>query len=34
MRGRFSEMLERRDGRWLYVVDHASAEAPPAAGTK
>ena len=32
--GRFTEVLERRDGRWVYVVDHASAEPPPMAGTK
>ena len=30
--GRYSEVLEKRDGKWLYVVDHASNEpAPPAA---
>lgn len=32
--GRFTELLERRDGRWVYVVDHASAEPPPMAGAK
>ena len=32
MKGRFSEVLESRNGRWVYVLDHASAEpAPPAA---
>lgn len=31
MTGRFSAVAERRDGRWVYVVDHASAEPPPAA---
>jgi len=30
MQGRFTAVAERRDGRWVYVVDHASAE-PPAA---
>jgi uncharacterized protein (TIGR02246 family) len=30
MTGRFTEVAERRAGRWVYVVDHASAEpAPP-----
>lgn len=27
--GRFSEVAEKRDGRWVYIVDHASAEPPP-----
>lgn len=32
--GRFTEVAVRRDGRWVYLVDHASAEPPPAvAGT-
>lgn len=32
MKGRYSEVAERRGGRWVYVLDHASAEpAPPAA---
>jgi ketosteroid isomerase-like protein len=26
MVGRFSEVVERRDGHWVYIVDHASAE--------
>jgi len=26
MVGRFTEVAERRGGRWVYVVDHASAE--------
>jgi uncharacterized protein (TIGR02246 family) len=30
MRGRFTEIAERRSGRWVYVVDHASGEPPPA----
>lgn len=33
MKGRFSAVAERRDGRWVYVVDHASAEPPPAPET-
>ena len=28
--GRFTEVAERRGGRWVYVVDHASAEPVPA----
>jgi uncharacterized protein (TIGR02246 family) len=28
--GRFTEVVERRDGRWVYIVDHASPEPPPA----
>lgn len=31
MQGRFSAVAERREGRWVYVVDHASAEPPPPA---
>ncbi|MDQ2870828.1 MAG: SgcJ/EcaC family oxidoreductase [Acidobacteriota bacterium] len=31
MSGRFSEMAEKRNGRWVYVLDHASAEPAPAA---
>ena len=27
--GRFSEVAERRGGRWVYVLDHASAEPVP-----
>ena len=26
MQGRFTEVAEQRDGRWVYIVDHASAE--------
>lgn len=26
MTGRFTEIAEQRDGRWLYIVDHASAD--------
>lgn len=30
--GRYTDVQELRDGRWVYVVDHASVEpAPPAA---
>lgn len=29
MVGRFTEVLERRNGRWVYLVDHASAEPAP-----
>jgi ketosteroid isomerase-like protein len=29
MTGRFTEVGERRDGRWVYMVDHASADPPP-----
>jgi uncharacterized protein (TIGR02246 family) len=32
--GRFTEVAERRDGRWVYVVDHASADPAPAAAPK
>lgn len=31
MSGRFSEMAEKRNGRWVYLLDHASAEPAPAA---
>ncbi len=34
MSGRFSEVLERRAGRWVYVVDHASAEPAATPATK
>jgi len=27
--GRFSEVAVKRDGRWVYLVDHASIEPPP-----
>jgi ketosteroid isomerase-like protein len=27
--GRFMDMAEKRDGKWVYVVDHASNEPPP-----
>ena len=31
VRGRFTEVVEKRGGEWLYVADHASADPPPAA---
>jgi uncharacterized protein (TIGR02246 family) len=31
MGGRFSSVAKKVDGKWRYVVDHASAEPPPAA---
>ena len=34
MTGRYTVVVERRGGKWVYVVDHASAEPPPAEGTK
>jgi uncharacterized protein (TIGR02246 family) len=34
MIGRFTEVLERRAGGWVYTVDHASPEPPAMAGTK
>ena len=27
--GRFTGVAEKRDGRWVYIVDHASAEPAP-----
>lgn len=33
LKGRFTEVAEKRDGRWVYIVDHASAEPPPPAAT-
>ncbi len=29
MTGRFTEIAEKHDGRWVYLVDHASADPPP-----
>ena len=29
MTGRFTEAAERRRGKWVYIVDHASAEPAP-----
>lgn len=34
MTGRFTEVAERRAGKWVYVVDHASHEASPTAPSK
>lgn len=31
--GRFTELVEKRNGRWVYVVDHASPDPPPAAAS-
>lgn len=28
--GRYTELARQIDGRWVYVVDHASSEPPPA----
>jgi VCBS repeat-containing protein len=30
MKGRFAEVSVEKDGKWVYLVDHASAEPPPA----
>jgi uncharacterized protein (TIGR02246 family) len=32
MSGRFTEVAIKRDGRWVYSVDHASAEPAPTVG--
>lgn len=29
LEGRFSDVAVKKDGKWLYVVDHASAPLPP-----
>ena len=34
MKGRFSEAAERRGGKWVYVVDHASLDPQPSAPAK
>jgi uncharacterized protein (TIGR02246 family) len=34
MTGRYTVVVERRGGKWAYVVDHASAEPAPAEDTK
>lgn len=31
-RGRYTDLSRRVDGRWLYVMDHASDDPPPADG--
>jgi ketosteroid isomerase-like protein len=33
MKGRFSEVAIKREGRWVYALDHASAEPAPAIAT-
>jgi uncharacterized protein (TIGR02246 family) len=33
MAGRFSDIKAERDGKWVYVMDHASAPLPPPAGS-
>jgi hypothetical protein len=30
MAGRYTDVQEKRNGHWVYVVDHASAEPAPA----
>jgi len=30
MNGRFTDIVEKEGGRWVYIVDHASAEPAPA----
>ena len=30
--GRFTEVVEKRNGKWLYVADHASDDPPAASG--
>lgn len=32
MAGRFTAVMELRDGKWVYVVDHASADPAPGEG--
>ena len=34
MLGRFTDVAERRGGRWVYIADHASAEPEAAAAAK
>jgi uncharacterized protein (TIGR02246 family) len=31
MTGRFTDVAVEKDGKWVYIVDHASAEPPPKA---
>jgi len=33
MMGRYTDVKAKRDGRWVYILDHASAPLPPASGT-
>jgi uncharacterized protein (TIGR02246 family) len=34
MTGRFTEVAEKRDGKWVFTVDHASADPTPVPETK
>ncbi len=34
MTGRYTDVQEKRNGKWLYIVDHASADPPPKAAGK
>ena len=34
MAGRYTDVQEKRNGRWVYVADHASAEPPPKTAAK
>jgi uncharacterized protein (TIGR02246 family) len=34
MIGRYTDIAERRDGHWVYIVDHASTEPPATEGSK
>jgi len=34
IKGRYTDVQEKRDGRWVYINDHASAEPAPAAPGK
>ena len=34
MTGRYTDIAEQRGGRWVYIVDHASAEPPATEGSK
>jgi len=31
MEGRYTDVKAKRDGRWVYLLDHASAPIPPPA---
>ena len=34
MKGRFTEVFGRRDGKWVYLIDHPSVPLPPQPGAK
>jgi uncharacterized protein (TIGR02246 family) len=34
MEGRFTDVAKRIDGKWFYIVDHASVPLPPMTGTQ